>query len=349
MWANGAEAARLATRRVLASSPNSVFMGLGANDPGRVFGTTAGLSEEFGVERVFETPTSELAMTGVGVGLAIAGHPVIHSHQRLDFGLLALDQLVNSAAKWRYMFGDQFKVPYLTRMIVGRGWGQGPTHSQNLESWFAHIPGLRVLTPATPQDLFDSIVAVEETLEPIVVIEHRWLHTVEGEVDVQSNLDNPQNLTPIGASPVDRAPTAIFTWGLAYYDAKSAQSLLAQNNVKVDVFRLRELNESSISYTAEVSESYENILVVCNSWLPASFADSLISNIAQRASSPRLKALRTMGYPFSPEPTSLRQIQDYHISDWRVANEVLALSDEEVRFDSRPSVDQPHGFNFGPF
>ena len=129
-----------------------VCYGLGTTDPKGIFGTTKGLEDKFGNERVFDMPTSENAMTGVAVGLAIGGFKTIMTHQRLDFFLLAMDQLVNSAAKMHYMFNGELKVPLTIRLILGRGWGQGPTHSQNLQSWFAHIPGLKVVMPSSAED-----------------------------------------------------------------------------------------------------------------------------------------------------------------------------------------------------
>ena len=124
-----------------------IAYGLGIDDPKRIFGSTKDLKELFGPERVFDMPTAENAMTGVAIGVALAGYRPVMVHQRLDFFLLALDQLVNAAAKWHYMFGAQNNVPMVIRLIVGRGWGQGPTHSQSLHSWFAHIPGLKVVMP----------------------------------------------------------------------------------------------------------------------------------------------------------------------------------------------------------
>ena len=106
--------------------------GLGVTDPKNVFGTTANLENEFGGDRVFDIPCSENAITGIAVGAALGGYKSILTHQRLDFALLSIDQIVNSAAKWHYMFGSQNNVPITIRMILGRGWGQGPTHSQNL-------------------------------------------------------------------------------------------------------------------------------------------------------------------------------------------------------------------------
>ena len=119
-----------------------ICYGLGVPDPKGVFGTTVGLQKKFGKERVFDMPASENAMTGVAIGASLNGIRPVMTHQRLDFFLLAMDQLVNNAAKWHYMFGGQSSVPITIRLIIGRGWGQGPTHSQNLQAIFAHIPGL---------------------------------------------------------------------------------------------------------------------------------------------------------------------------------------------------------------
>lgn len=342
---NGAEAVREALAHLMTINSKVLTYGLGVNDPGKVFGTTAGLLEEFGPERVFETPTSELALTGVGVGLAIAGHPVVHSHQRMDFALLATDQLVNSAAKWRYMFGDQFTVPYLVRMIIGRGWGQGPTHSQNLESWLVHIPGLRVLVPASPQDLADSILALEGTEDPIVLIEHRWIHSVTGEVDLgTSNLDF---LEPISHVPSEPANLTIVTWGLATFDSLAAKQRLESHGIQAEVIQLRELSTKNFELIQKSAGSTGHLLVVSNSWSPASFGDSILAEFAGNSSS-NVVAGR-VSYPHEPEATSLSQLKGFHVSDWRVVNAALDLMDMKERINPEFPVDQPKGYNFGPF
>ena len=141
------------------SDDNSVIcFGLGATDPKGIFGTTSGLEEKFGHKRVFDIPTSENAMTGIGIGASMTGIKTILTHQRLEFFLLAVDQLVNSAAKMHYMFGGKINIPITIRLIIGRGWGQGPTHSQNLHAWFAHIPGLKVVMPSNANDAYHLLL-----------------------------------------------------------------------------------------------------------------------------------------------------------------------------------------------
>jgi len=131
-----------ATDYCMSADPEVHLMGLGVPDPKGVFGTTLGLSEKFGNERVLDTPTSENGMTGIALGASIMGMRPVITHQRVEFSLLAIEQIVNQAAKWHYMTGGAMHAPLVIRMIIGRGWGQGPQHSQSLESWFAHIPGL---------------------------------------------------------------------------------------------------------------------------------------------------------------------------------------------------------------
>lgn len=345
----GTKAVRDAIAKLMRKNGKVLTYGLGVNDPGKVFGTTQDLLEEFGPERVFETPTSELGATGVGVGLAIAGFPVIHSHQRMDFALLAMDQLVNSAAKWKFMFGDQFSVPYLTRMIIGRGWGQGPTHSQNLESWLAHTPGIRVLVPATPQDLNDSIAALEKTEDPIVLIEHRWIHGVIGPVE-KSNFSSSSTLIPVIYPAKPKPALTIVTWGLATFDCLAAKNKLEGLGLNAEVVQLRELSGESFNLIAKSLEVSGHMLVVSNSWGPASFADSVVSYFArQYTKSPERARIETVQYPHEPEPTNLNQLQGYHVSDWRVVNAALSLVGRTDRIPAEDPVDQPQGYDFGPF
>ncbi|MFQ5482693.1 MAG: dehydrogenase E1 component subunit alpha/beta, partial [Nitrospinaceae bacterium] len=166
----------------LAEDPSVYVLGLGVPDPKGVFGTTAGLQEKYGPDRVMDMPVSENAMTGVAIGSAMTGMRPIMTHQRIDFMLLSLDQVINNAAKWHYMFGGQLKAPLVIRLLVGRGWGQGPQHSQSLQALFAHIPGLKVVCPFSPHDAKGLLIAAVRDPNPVIFIEHRWLHGLYGPV-----------------------------------------------------------------------------------------------------------------------------------------------------------------------
>jgi pyruvate dehydrogenase E1 component beta subunit len=263
----------------------------------------------------------------------------------MDFALLAMDQLVNSAAKWKFMFGDQFRVPYLVRMIVGRGWGQGPTHSQNLESWLVHTPGLRVLVPASPQDLADSILALNGTEDPIVIVEHRWIHGVEGQVELKT--ENLDFLKPAAHQAVRPPDLTIVTWGLATFDSLAAKSRLETYGAYAEVVQLRELSVKNFEMIKERVSSSGRLLVATNSWSPASFGDSILAEFAKK-SEIEVGAGR-VSYPHEPEATALSQLGAFHVSDWRVVNAALALLGRDERVPPETPVDQPKGFNFGPF
>lgn len=173
------QAIREALFQAMEMDDSVICYGLGVPDPKGVFGTTLGLQERFGPKRVFDMPASENAMTGIAIGASLNGIRPIMTHQRLDFALLSMDQLVNNAAKWHYMFGAKKSVPITIRLIVGRGWGQGPTHSQNLQAWFAHVPGLKVVMPAMVKDAKGVLLSSIFDDNPVIFLEHRWLHNQE--------------------------------------------------------------------------------------------------------------------------------------------------------------------------
>lgn len=176
------ESVNQALKYSMKQDKNMICYGLGINDPKAIFSTTKGLKYEFGPSRVFDVPTSENALTGISVGAAINGVRSVVTHQRLDFFILALDQLINSAAKWHYMFGSKSSIPITIRLIIGRGWGQGPTHSQTLTSLFASIPGLKVVIPSNPENCYNLLLASIFDPNPVVFLEHRWLHNAESKV-----------------------------------------------------------------------------------------------------------------------------------------------------------------------
>ena len=171
------EAINEALVQVMGRFKNTVCYGLGVPDPKNVFSTTKKLLDLFGSDRVFDTPTSENALTGIAAGIAAKNIKVIFSHQRVDFSLLSIDQLVNTLAKWFFMFGGKVSLPITIRMIIGRGWGQGPTHSQSFQSIFGRIPGLKVVMPSNAYDAKGMLISSILDPNPVIFIEHRWLHS----------------------------------------------------------------------------------------------------------------------------------------------------------------------------
>ena len=221
------EALREATDLCMSRDPNVYVMGLGVPDPKGIFGTTLGLEKKYGSNRVLDMPASESAMTGAAMGSALVGLRPILTHQRLDFVMYAMDQIVNHAAKWHYMFGGRAKIPLVIRLVVGRGWGQGAQHSQSLQAWFAHVPGLKVVMPATAHDAKGLLIASVEDDNPVIFIEHRWLHNISGPV--------PEGIyrVPLGQAKVVREGTDLTIAALSYMTLESvrAAEMLAKEGI----------------------------------------------------------------------------------------------------------------------
>lgn len=230
-----AEAAVLAVRREMEADPNVVVLG---EDVGRggIFGQYKGLQEAFGPERVIDTPISEAAIMGAGVGMALAGLRPVVEMRVVDFALCGMDELVNQAAKNRFMFGGQGRVPLVARMPGGIWDSSAAQHSQSLEAWFAHLPGVVVVCPSTPQDNYALLRAALRCGDPVVYIEHKTLWGVRGEVDegVEVALGK--------AARVRRGDAlTLVSWGKQMHTCIAACDALAAEGIAVDLIDLRTL------------------------------------------------------------------------------------------------------------
>lgn len=243
--------------REMRADESLIVMGLGVNDPKGVFGTTTGLFKEFGADRVIETPTSENAMLGVGVGLAIRGHRVVAVHQRLDFFLLALDQLINAASKWDFMFGGNTPIPITIRLILGRGWGQGPTHSQNLHAFFTHSPGLKVVMPAIAGEAGQLLSASINSKSPVIFLEDRWLHFQEVGKVSQAEIS-------IGTHSLvrDGQHCTIIASGFMLIESLRAGSSLSELGISTNIVDLRTLKPLDIDFLAREVRKTRRVVIV---------------------------------------------------------------------------------------
>lgn len=314
-----ADAIRRAMSDAMAADPAVLCVGLGVTDPGAVFGTTRGLLERFGSERVFDGPTSENAMTGVCVGAAIGGLRPVLSHQRFDFALLSMDQLVNSAAKWRYMFGGAFEVPLTVRLIVGRGWGQGPTHSQNLQAWLAHVPGLRVIAPSLPRDAYGLLRASIADPSPTIIIEHRWLHSTRGPIE-EDELTGDLSRARVCR---DGNHVTICASGLMTLEAIRAADWLADLGIECDVVDLRSLNPIDWPTVLSSVERTGRLIAVDAATVTGSVASEIVARVAGELHGRLSAAPIRLAHPDHPEPSSHGLTRDYHVTAMSIAQAVL--------------------------
>ncbi|MDO8732896.1 MAG: transketolase C-terminal domain-containing protein [Actinomycetota bacterium] len=339
-----------ATEQAMAADPTVLCIGLGATDPGGVFGTTKGLVEKFGSSRVFDGPTSENAMTGIAVGAALAGLKPVMTHQRLDFFLLAMDQLINSAAKWHYMFGGQFQVPLTIRLVIGRGWGQGPTHSQNLQAWFAHIPGLKVVVPSSPVDAKQLLLASIHDPNPVLFLEHRWLHNIADHVPVEAT---PAQLGKARLARIGDDLTIVAS-GYLTLEAIRAVDYLSTRGVACDVLDLRTLHPLDWPAVHASASKTGRLLVLDSGALTGSISGEIVARVASEQFSELRSPPRRLAQPDIPEPTSLGLIQGFHVRSQQIASEALdimglSLADVAEHLVAPEPADAPGDWFRGPF
>lgn len=289
-----------AQRELLSDHPESVLFGLGVNDPKRIFGTTDKLVEQFGKDRVFETPTAESCSLGVAVGLAITDHKPIVVYQRLDFFLLAMDQLVNSAAKWRYMFGDDYSTSMIIRLIVGRGWGQGPTHSQNLHALFTHIPNIRVVFPAFADDFINYYREAFENPYPLIMIEDRWVH--------QSRQTLTDNIIFPGNTLVKRVhkgdAITLITFGFMSILSLKVTTFFAEKGVFVDHLNLISLKPIDFNTLYKSAKKTRRVIILDSGFEVASLASYISHKISEVCFSFLRQPVRVLTAGDFAEPTS---------------------------------------------
>jgi pyruvate dehydrogenase E1 component beta subunit len=274
------EAVRSAMREEMRSDPRVILMGESITGYGGSYAVTKGLVEEFGPKRVMETPIAEAGIVGFAVGAAMGGLRPVAELMTVNFALLALDQIVNSAAKFHYMFGGQWSVPLVVRTVSGFG-QLGPTHSQTFEGWFASVPGLKVVMPATPADAKGLLLAAIRDPDPVIFIEHSLLYSTKGEVPEQEGLE-----VPIGRAAVVREGTDVTLVGysrMLLQALHAAEVLEREDGVSCEVVDLRTLRP--LDYPTVVgSVGRTHRLVLCGEdWRTGGFGASLLSEIQDRS------------------------------------------------------------------
>ena len=263
---------------------SNVFVyGIGVPDHKRVFGSTAGLVEKFGKERCFDTPLCEDSMVGFGLGAALNGMKPINIHIRVDFLLLAMNQLANMVSNFRYVSGGRLKIPLVIRAIIGRGWGQGSQHSKSMYSVFAHIPGLKVVLPTTPKDAKGLLISAIRDNNPVIFIEHRWLYWQEGEVPEEPFV------IPLGKANVlqkGRDVTVVATSWMNV-EAEKAAEILEKRGVSIEIVDPRTIAPLDDSFIVKSVEKTGYCVVADNDWLHCGFS----AEVAARFSFPIRRSL----------------------------------------------------------
>jgi pyruvate dehydrogenase E1 component beta subunit len=298
-----ADAARLAVQEAMKEDPTVVVLG---EDVGRggVFQQYRGLQQEFGAARVIDTPISESTILGAAVGMALAGLNPVAEMRVIDFALCAMDEIVNQAAKARYMFGGQGRVPLVMRMPIGLWSGSAAQHSQSLEAWFAHVPGLVVVTPSTPQDNYSLLRAAIACGDPVVYMEHKELWGMQGEVSAEE--------IPLGKAKVVREGTdlTLVTWSRTVHAALEATAARS-----VEVIDLRTLWPWDRRTVLESVKKTKRLLVVHEAVQAAGFGAEIAATVAEELNVP----VKRLGAPRIPVGYSRALEDEARITPARIA------------------------------
>lgn len=304
-----------------------IVIGEGVPDPKNIFNTTKGLQEKYGDQRVFDMPLAENGMTGVCIGAAIRGLRPVLIHQRVDFALLSLDQIINNAAKWHYMFNGKAIVPLVIRMIIGRGWGQGPQHSQSYQAMFAQVPGLKVVMPTTAQDAKGMLIAAIKDNNPVIFIEHRWVHHVVDDV--------PEHFyeVELGKARVLKEGTDITVAAFSYMvfetiiAAEALEKILGISVEVIDMRSVRPLDTPSV--IASVRKT-GRLVVADTAYAFGSIASELITSILDDCFDKLKKAPVKICSPDFPTPSSPSMNKDYYPTPRTIAEAIIKMMDIQV-------------------
>ncbi|MDB4949647.1 MAG: hypothetical protein JWM27_2296 [Gemmatimonadetes bacterium] len=287
---------------LLREHPEVFVIGQGLWSPWYVGNSMTELDREFGRERVIDTPVSELACTGAALGAALAGRRPIVVHPRVDFMLLAVDQIVTQAAKWSSMFGRAGAAPVVFRGIVNRGGEQGAQHSQSLHSWFAHVPGLRVVMPASVADARDLLVSATLCDDPVLYIDDRWLYEREADIPAIPDVD------AIHRGPrIVRAGTDVTLVGAGYasYLAEQAADELAALGISAEVVDLRTINPLEMDVVVASVERTGRLVAVDGDWTVCGLAGEIVAAVVERLPLGAMVAKpRRVTLQDAPAPTS---------------------------------------------
>ncbi len=315
------EALNEAVAQEMARDPSVFLFGLDVDDHKGIQGSTVGLQQRFGRDRVFNTPLSEDAMTGVAIGAAIAGMRPIHVHIRMDFLMLCMNQLVNMAAKAHYMYGGAVKVPLVVRSMIGKSWGQGAQHSQGLHAMFMHVPGLKVVAPSNAHDAKGCLIAAIRDDNPVIFVEHRLLYGTDAAVP------EAPYATPFGQARIMAHGDDITIVGISNMaiECLRARELLAAAGIAAEVIDPISLVPLDIDTIAASAHRTGRLLVVDNAWMTCGASAEIVAQVIERLGPQALASVGRMGFAPTTCPTTPALEREFYPNPATIAERVHAL------------------------
>jgi pyruvate/2-oxoglutarate/acetoin dehydrogenase E1 component len=302
-----AEAINEAFHQIMEQDDDVFVLGQGVNNPWYVGTTANGLYDRFGPNRVIDPPIFENGMNGVAIGSALCGLRPIVIHPRLDFLLMGIEQIVNEAANWAYVFGGQSGVPLVIRGIINRGGEQGAQHSQALQAFFMHVPGLKVVMPSTPRDAKGLLVSAVYDGNPVVYIDDRWLYQETGEV--------PEEMyrVPIGKARILRTGRDVTIAATSYMVKESlmAAERLSTEGIDAEIIDVRSLKPLDDDLICSSLQKTGRLLVVDAAWKTGGAAAEIVARVVERAFRFLKTPVTRVALPDVPAPSS-RALEDVY-------------------------------------
>ncbi|MBI2064446.1 MAG: alpha-ketoacid dehydrogenase subunit beta [Candidatus Yanofskybacteria bacterium] len=313
--------------------PRVFTYGLDVADHKSIFGSTAGLVKKFGPKRCFSTPLSEEALMGFGIGAALNGLRPVNIHIRVEFLLLAMNQLANIASSLRYGSKGELSVPIVIRVIIGRGWGQGYQHSKSLQSFFAHIPGLKVIMPTTPYDMKGLLVSAIRDNDPVICLEHRWLYWIEDHV--------PEELytVPIGQSHIIRKGSDVTVVATSWMnvEAHDAANILAKRGVNIEIIDPRTISPLDDRTIIDSVNKTGHCIVADYDWLNCGFGSEVSARVSEKCFRKLKSPVTRIGFAPTPCPTT-RPLENLFypnaVSIVRAVEKKMSLKEADLRKES---------------
>jgi len=302
-------------------NPNAFVFGLGVDDCKGIFGTTNEATKRFGHARVFDVPASENALTGIAIGAALNGkHPIL-VHARHDFMFLALDQMINNAAKWKYTYAGKTALGFTIRAIIGKGWGQGPTHSQNLQAVLAHFPGIIVATPSNAYDIKGITLEALNHQGPVVIIEHRSLY------DLKMDVPKEAYRIAFGKARISRQgkDVTIVATSSMVPEALRAAFVLSEFGIELEIIdpvTIQPLDEEAILTSVKKTG---RLICADGDWLNCSFASEVAARVADRGFQDLKAPIKRIGWPNCPAPVSKPLEDAFHPNHKNIIQAVLEI------------------------
>lgn len=312
-----------ATRQLMDEDESVFLIGQGVNSPWYVGNTTMGLRDKFGSQRVFDTPVSENAITGVAIGAALAGMRPIVVHPRMDFALLANEQIFNQASNMYYMFGGRVSAPLVIRAIINRGGEQAAQHSQALHAIYTHSPGLKVVMPSTPYDAKGLLVASIRDNSPVVYIDDRWLYDDTGDV--------PEEIyeVPIGKGALRKKGHDVTVVATSYMSVQAMKATedLATHGIEVEVIDVRSLKPLDKELILESVVKTGRLVVADGGWTTCGFAAEISAMVASTVFESLKAPILRVALPDTPAPMSRALEKAYYPTATNIVSAVNRVLD----------------------